>query len=200
MGKIYYRIAQLDIKLELKNLNPIYLFNFTPFRVEDESVSTLLFSITQGKIKEIRCNPTREYIVDQFIISIYLLKNECYLKVHSGLTKKNYFFQTDYQWSDIKTDLLFNELEEYAVLNHVITFFFIYSSSFYDTVFFNASSICFGTDAVAFLGEKGVGKSTHADLWVNHIEGSKLLNDDQPAIRIINNTIYIYGTPWGGKK
>ena len=86
MNRIYYRIAQLDIKLELYNLNPINLFNFSPFRINEEEVSELLFSISSGIINNISYPPTRHYRIDQFIIYVYILKNECFLKILSILT------------------------------------------------------------------------------------------------------------------
>ena len=50
------------------------------------------------------------------------------------------------------------------------------------------------------LGKSGTGKSTHSRLWLKYIPDTKLLNDDNPAVRIMdNNTIMIYGTPWSGK-
>jgi hypothetical protein len=52
----------------------------------------------------------------------------------------------------------------------------------------------------AFLGTSGTGKSTHSRLWLQHIEGTELLNDDNPAVRILpDGQIKVYGTPWSGK-
>lgn len=46
----------------------------------------------------------------------------------------------------------------------------------------------------------GSRKSTHSRLWLQHIAGTRLLNDDQPAIRVeADGTIRVYGTPWSGK-
>ena len=50
-----------------------------------------------------------------------------------------------------------------------------------------------------FLGKSGTGKSTHSRLWLNHIQDTELLNDDNPVIRLIDGEAYIYGTPWSGK-
>ena len=50
-----------------------------------------------------------------------------------------------------------------------------------------------------FLGPSGAGKSTHSRLWLNHVAGSSLLNDDNPVIRIIGKAAYVYGSPWSGK-
>ena len=51
-----------------------------------------------------------------------------------------------------------------------------------------------------FLGPSGTGKSTHAGLWLKHIEGSALVNDDNPVVRIGGDgSIFVYGSPWSGK-
>ena len=47
-----------------------------------------------------------------------------------------------------------------------------------------------------FLGPSGTGKSTHAQLWLKHFEGTELLNDDHPVVR----DGIVYGSPWSGKK
>ncbi len=63
----------------------------------------------------------------------------------------------------------------------------------------HASSIIHDNYATLFLGESGTGKSTHSGLWLEHIPQTSLLNDDSPFIRVINNKVYAYGTPWSGK-
>ena len=77
---------------------------------------------------------------------------------------------------------------------------FIYSSASHKAILIHASCVKLDQEAVAFIGQSGAGKSTHSQLWLNNIPGTTLLNDDQPAIRILDNgEIYIYGTPWSGK-
>ena len=54
-------------------------------------------------------------------------------------------------------------------------------------------------EAILCLGESGTGKSTHTRLWRENIEGSRLLNDDSPIVRIIDGKCIVYGSPWSGK-
>lgn len=49
------------------------------------------------------------------------------------------------------------------------------------------------------LGKSGTGKSTHSALWMNNFEGTELLNDDNPVLRIEGNNATVYGSPWSGK-
>lgn len=53
--------------------------------------------------------------------------------------------------------------------------------------------------AVMCLGESGTGKSTHTRLWLENIEGCHLLNDDSPILRIEEDGVWVYGSPWSGK-
>jgi hypothetical protein len=53
--------------------------------------------------------------------------------------------------------------------------------------------------AVLCLGESGTGKSTHTRLWREHIEGTSLLNDDSPIIRLVDGVPTAFGSPWSGK-
>ena len=63
----------------------------------------------------------------------------------------------------------------------------------------HSSVIIYNNSAVLFLGESGTGKSTHTRLWLNHIAGSRLLNDDSPILSIDDGEPVVHGSPWSGK-
>ena len=67
------------------------------------------------------------------------------------------------------------------------------------TVLFHASAVNYEGRGYMFLGKSGTGKSTHAGLWVKHIEGAVLMNDDNPVVRISDGKATVYGSPWSGK-
>lgn len=68
------------------------------------------------------------------------------------------------------------------------------------TVLFHAAVVSYEGKGYMFLGPSGTGKSTHARLWLQHIEGTALVNDDNPVVRIDNQgTVVVYGSPWSGK-
>lgn len=69
-----------------------------------------------------------------------------------------------------------------------------------DGFLIHASAVCAGGEAFLFLGKSGTGKSTHSRLWLETFPDSFLLNDDNPAVRLMSDgSIYAYGTPWSGK-
>jgi hypothetical protein len=63
------------------------------------------------------------------------------------------------------------------------------------TVLFHAAAVSHEGRGYMFLGKSGTGKSTHAGLWVRHIKGTELVNDDNPVVR----DGVVYGSPWSGK-
>lgn len=80
-----------------------------------------------------------------------------------------------------------------------VRFAFIYTAAFHHTVLLHASCIKNFDRGIAFMGRSGIGKSTHSSLWLKYIEGSELLNDDQPAVQVEGDVVTIFGTPWSGK-
>ena len=66
----------------------------------------------------------------------------------------------------------------------------------YNGFLLHASAVALDNYAYLFSAPCGTGKSTHVDLWIKKFgERAFIINDDKPAIRIINNTIYAFGTP-----
>ena len=89
-------------------------------------------------------------------------------------------------------------------LHFLLWMAFTFSGLQKQTVSLHSSVIVYDNQAILFLGESGTGKSTHTGLWLKHIPGSTLLNDDGPVIRIELNEKnepfpFVYGSPWSGK-
>jgi len=60
---------------------------------------------------------------------------------------------------------------------------------------------CIEKDGVAYLfsAKSGTGKSTHTHLWMEKFPDVRMINDDKPAIRLIDGKYYACGTPFSGK-
>lgn len=89
-------------------------------------------------------------------------------------------------------------IAEFAISNAMMLLY-TFCTSPYQTLMVHASVIRNDGLGYMFLGRSGTGKSTHSRLWLKHIPGSVLLNDDNPVIRVIDGLAYVYGTPWSGK-
>ena len=87
----------------------------------------------------------------------------------------------------------------FALSNALMVMFALRTASL-RTALFHAAVIGCGGRGYLFLGKSGTGKSTHARLWLKHVPGSELVNDDNPVVRIeADGTAWVYGSPWSGK-
>lgn len=62
----------------------------------------------------------------------------------------------------------------------------------------HSSAVIWQGRAYLFSAPSGVGKSTLTGKWLR-LFGATYLNDDKPALRLVNGTWMAYGTPWSGK-
>lgn len=70
----------------------------------------------------------------------------------------------------------------------------------FDGMMLHASCVVVEDRAYLFSAPCGTGKSTHVKLWMKLFgERAYVLNDDKPALRVIDGKVYAYGTPWSGK-
>lgn len=69
----------------------------------------------------------------------------------------------------------------------------------FNGVMLHASCVEYQGKAYLFSARSGTGKSTHTHLWLQYLPGSRIINDDKPAIRLVDGVFYAYGTPWSGK-
>ncbi len=62
-------------------------------------------------------------------------------------------------------------------------------------------SSCVEKDGFAYLfsARSGTGKSTHTHLWLKNLSGTRIINDDKPALIFEDGKWYACGTPFSGK-
>lgn len=85
-------------------------------------------------------------------------------------------------------------------LNNAAMLMFAFRTAGLDTLEMHASVIVNGGRAFLWLAKSGTGKSTHSRLWLEHVPGSRLLNDDNPVVRVNpDGSVEVYGSPWSGK-
>lgn len=66
----------------------------------------------------------------------------------------------------------------------------------------HASAVVVDGETVLFSADSGTGKSTHAGLWEKYLSNQHRvvrLNDDKPVLRVQENMVWAYGSPWSGK-
>ena len=94
--------------------------------------------------------------------------------------------------------LLSGKFKKMAIDNALMVMFALATAQ-KGTALFHAAAVSYDSRGYMFLGKSGTGKSTHAGLWVKHIEGAVLMNDDNPVVRVSAGQAVVYGSPWSGK-
>ena len=69
----------------------------------------------------------------------------------------------------------------------------------FDGMLLHASCVAKDGKAYLFSAKSGTGKSTHTHLWMETLDGVKMINDDKPAVRLIDGRFCACGTPFSGK-
>ncbi len=208
MGVNHYRIADFNcsISFEEDRQNGDFLIpSFKPFLIEDtSSAEEKLFSLHVDDALRPIAKDSREHIktVDtgngdtivygindggyQFIVKDIFGQSCCLLQTNSNFTK-------------CKCALNGSHSMRKFGLNNAIMLVFAFASSGKNTLLMHASTVRKDNWAYAFTAKSGTGKSTQVANWLANIPACDMVNDDNPIIRVVNGTPYLYGSPWSGK-
>lgn len=102
-------------------------------------------------------------------------------------------------FSKCEASLFGNEDSQSFGLKNALMLCFAFAGAYHDILLIHASVPMLAGVGYPCLGVSGTGKSTHRRNWEKYIPGVEMLNDDNPALRVVGNEIYVYGTPWSGK-
>lgn len=177
--------------------------NYKPFRTEKTiDKENYLFHVEIGNYIDLNSgnSPDRESYSNENGSYTVCSSNGCYYwKLKRTGDERCYGMLLDLNNKKAILDFEINDDFAVRAADDFLRFAFIYTSAFHNTIILHASCITLQGKGIVFTGHSGVGKSTHSQLWLKYIEDAELINDDQPAIRVINNKTLIYGTPWSGK-
>lgn len=86
------------------------------------------------------------------------------------------------------------------VMDSMTRIFFSQHAATRRSLMLHASVVELDGRGYIFMGESGIGKSTHSRLWTASFEGCRLLNDDCPLVVAADDGGFrVAGTPWSGK-
>lgn len=70
----------------------------------------------------------------------------------------------------------------------------------YNILLFHGSCVSVDDKAYLFTAKSGTGKSTHTKNYLKvYKDRAKIINDDKPFLKINNDSVFVYGSPWNGK-
>ena len=197
------RVAGHHFKLVLQDGDPLSrkLDAYRPFEcASDENVLFCLEVVSEMEEPEVEMLYDEDPEGDQSKISIGRYDSGWWVEMSPLARMKTagkLMADSDFR----NARLLISERSQDAfALNSAVMLLFAFCSAPLDTLEMHASVVSNGGKGYLFLGKSGTGKSTHSRLWLRHIEGSELMNDDNPVIRIMEDgTPTVFGTPWSGK-
>ena len=196
----YIKISQLDGNIPLLSLLP----SFQPFLCDVVSDEELLFSFTiDNHLKAVdksRRHPIRTFDTGNGDTVVDKLSDGGYQYVVKNINKDAcalLICDKDFRTCSCALNGSLN-MQSFG-LNNALMLTMAFAGSKCDTVLIHASLVRNNNYGYAFIAKSGTGKSTHVSLWLRFIPDCDLMNDDNPIIRLINGTPYIYGSPWSGK-
>ena len=144
--------------------------------------------------------PLHTAVKDGRRMRMWLKPDRWRVELTFGMGGPLFRMEADRRWRRVETDWTPGGPCAAVALNDIIMIAFIYSAAFRSVALVHASCVVVGGSGCAFIGPSGIGKSTHSQLWLSHVAGARLLNDDQPAFRLMpDGTVMVFGTPWSGK-
>ena len=203
---ISYKVAGHVFRLTMPDKCGIwkYLTQYEPFVCEDAGADPiftleLVESVPDGDREKVYDAPTED---GQTVIRLFRQGEGWYMEMspdHNVPVKACLVATGDFRTAKIQLltrkvgDALFS-------LNNSMMVLYAFTTARLGTLEMHASVIRNGGRGYLFLGKSGTGKSTHSSLWLKYIEGSELLNDDNPVVRILpDGQVIVYGSPWSGK-
>lgn len=195
-----FSIAGLKIEVDGMDVLPQQMFNLRPFVSVTDDAAEPICKIKCGcRLATAVGHPSLTSSFDGKTLSLWLLPGRIVVAQRLGDHGTTYHLEASCDWRHVRTDCTADTLAGSIALGDFIMISFIYSSAYHDTVLIHASCVAVGSSAAVFVGPSGISKSTHSNLWLRYVAGSCLLNDDQPALRVHNGDVMVYGTPWSGK-
>ena len=198
MKEIYYKVAEHAFALEMGGNENVMLNlrQYDPFVTDPTENVLFRIQICSEPLEtngfELEWKQEDE---GQHILAGHLGEKPCYQFFLHNRLMSVMVCSTDYKRAEV-----FAERNNPFGINNALMVMYALATSDKHTALFHSSVVSYKGRAYMFLGKSGTGKSTHSSLWLKYIEGTELVNDDNPVVRYLDDgSIYVYGSPWSGK-
>ncbi len=209
----YYLVAGHRFSIEIEDGSPLWdrLDNYHPFRCEaGDCIFNLRYSKQEPVPTKMPFYKDKPEDEDQPRMEIYREADGPEVKaganrwiIEMAPTQKMPICVRIIASPDFHSGVVHVANEEHLAIfgiNNAAMLLYAFTTATLGTLEMHASVIANGGRGYLFLGKSGTGKSTHSNLWLKYVEGSELLNDDNPIVRVGQDGITrVYGSPWSGK-
>ena len=201
-----YRVAGLTFALDLPAGHPAAqrLHNYAPFAVPDTAGTEMLFSLSLTDEAPAAAGELLYAAPETSGEPVSRLRRcgDAFLAEFSPAPSAPVCGQLGFD-ADFRRGRLYacgTPAAQHFALDNALMLLFAFASAPFRALLLHASAVRRRGRGFLFLGRSGTGKSTHSALWIDHIAGTGLLNDDNPVLRIADDgTVRVYGSPWSGK-
>lgn len=206
-----YRVACHFFTLQMNTTSPLWqcLGNYTPFEAEKRDEVEPIFRLTvaergKGNAPDPLVSLGR-FDSDGVCMELFTTANggrmfRMFPYQEEEDQDSRLYISADYSQAKLFFNSNAGTSRRLFALNNALMLLYAFTTATLGTLLMHASVIVNGGKAYMFLGRSGTGKSTHSRLWLQHVAGSTLLNDDNPIMRLAaDGNPIIYGSPWSGK-
>ena len=197
-----YRVAdfrfsvRVPAELDMESLLP----SFLPFRWEEEGEELFHLDASHTSLPEDGTAVQWEESVNDMGYT-RLMKTDNGYRIHIRFTEQGveHVLQANPRFTKVQAVIHWNDPYAGQVLCSMLRMVYSMAVVYHRAISIHASVVQQEGKGYLFMGKSGTGKSTHSALWQATFEGCELLNDDNPTLRLMENEVWVYGTPWSGK-
>ncbi len=179
------------------------LSNYAPFKTDKTDASHVLIIHVEGNSLQSSDGWTHVYTDrsddDMPRIEMYQKDGEWLFRI--SVSREGEVVSTmrcSADWSEVH--LTMHDAYVRFAIDNAAMLVFAFRTTGVKTLLFHSSVTMRQGKAYMFLGHSGTGKSTHSRQWLQAFDDTELMNDDNPAVRLLEDgSVRVYGTPWSGK-
>ena len=197
----YYKVADFVFAVTLRqeyNLD-VLLPSFCSFRCNEVPDDELLFRLVEGGVE--KESPYAEFLEDDDndVGQTRLYRIPEGYRITLRYSGPSHVIEADQDFRHVSALLRWEDANVPTALSSMLRIAFAQAVLMHSAISLHSSVVVKDGKGYMFMGRSGTGKSTHSRLWLEHMEGSRLLNDDNPVVRIVEGVAVVYGSPWSGK-
>ena len=199
----YYKVADFNFGISLRNETDLdkLLPSFRPFRNLSGADEAKLFELVERESLPERpeAQLIDETVNDMGHTRLYRIDGGYRIELRYGKDVQPHIADVNPDFTEVDAFLRWDDKYVSLALSSMLRIVYSQAVLPHSAVSLHASVVVNDGKAVLFMGKSGTGKSTHSRLWLEHIPGTSLLNDDNPIVRLREDEAVVYGSPWSGK-
>ena len=202
-----YKVADHVFDIVMDDASPLWeksVQSYGPFEVSEEGERIFKLHVGEFDLPSDKrlVYTNRETVEAGFILlSVYRTEGGHFFEFTSpGADSISGRLYIDESFSSACLLLSCAGMMKWNMFNTAVDFCFLLSTACRGTLLTHSSSVIYEGRAYLFLGKSGTGKSTHSRMWLSAVEGTELMNDDHPVVKVHDDgRVIAYGSPWSGK-